>query len=111
MDPISVSHAVTLASIGTGLLSGALLGIVVTWARATLFSGRWFVLVAGGALLTLVGYVMAIPVVVNWGNPNHALLVWADPGPRQRVLPFAGLALGALVGGSLASRRVKPSRD
>jgi len=110
MNPASLSHTVTLVSIGASVLSGVFLCLVAVWARATLFSGRWFVLLVAGALLTMIGYVFAILVFVNWGNPNHAYLIWADPSPGQKVVPFAGLVVGGLVGGLLASRRIKPSR-
>jgi hypothetical protein len=109
MDPYSIDHAITIAGIGVALVSALLACGVIVWGKAKLFSALWCGLVIAGFVLTMLGYIAAVHVLVNWGNPNHDMsLIWADPSLRQKVVPLVGLLVGAVVGGVLASRSVTP---
>ena len=111
MDPHAIDHAINIAGIVVAVASGVLVCGAVLWGRARLFSWLWCGLVVAGFVLTVLGYIAAVHVLVNWGNPNHDMsLIWADPGPRQKIVPLAGLLAGAALGGVLAARGVRPPR-
>jgi hypothetical protein len=110
MDTTSIFDTVMRVSVITGLVAGLFFCATALLARATLFSRRWLLLVLAGGLLTTICYVVALHEAVNWVNSDILTHVWVDPGPLHKGLPFVGLALGALVGGALASRRAKAAR-